>query len=502
MYKIEFERIVPEAVGINSSDIMRLLDRLEDGTKEPHSLIIMKQGQICAEGYWNPFAPGIVHGQQSHTKTYAATAVGIAYTQSILQLEDKIIDIFKDEAPKQPSENLKKLTVHDVLCMGCGMREMPDASSEWIREFLNIPVVDCPGTVFFYNSVGSTLLGAIIRKLTGYGLHQYLKKELFDKIGIDANGLKWLYTQDGLEFGGGGLYATTEDNLRLMKLYADGGIWNGEQILSADYIKKATGKQIDTITEKEVNPNATDNFHGYGYQLWMCGKDEIYRADGAMGQFTIVDPKNDMIIAYTGTASGAHWAQSVLDDFGVFIESVSKSKLVLGVNEVSDRLQNRMRRLSLENPAYAPYSKFSESINDKEYRVVQGILTFDDLTALTMAGGVPCSRIEKFAFHFEDRKVYFRYSSEGTKQSLEVAINGTRAWNNIRLETSPVSIVLANGTWAGENTFNLCLRLLETCSERTYEFTFCDDSVGINIRSNTAFDLPECKNAKAICEEG
>ena len=134
----EFTRVTPEAVGIPSASIETLLDRLEEGWTEPHGLMIMRDGKVCAEGWWAPYAPGVRHGLQSHTKTYAATAVGIAYTEGLLKLTDRIVDIFADEIPENPSENLKKLTVRDVLCMGCGMDTMPRPSKDWIREFPSI----------------------------------------------------------------------------------------------------------------------------------------------------------------------------------------------------------------------------------------------------------------------------------------------------------------------------------------------------------------------------
>ena len=171
----EFMRVTPESVGIDSGDIEWMLDRLESGFTEPHGLMIMRHGKICAEGWWNPYAPGIRHGLQSHSKTYAATAIGIAYTEGIVKLDERIIDIFPEHAPEQPSENLKKLTVHDVLCMGCGMDEMPMATEHWIRDFLHTPVNHTPGTTYMYNSVGSSILSAIIVKKTGMSMHEYLK---------------------------------------------------------------------------------------------------------------------------------------------------------------------------------------------------------------------------------------------------------------------------------------------------------------------------------------
>lgn len=170
----EFERVTPESVGIPSWAVERLLDKLESGFTEPHGLMIMRHGKVCAEGWWTPYAPGLRHGLQSLSKTYSATAVGIAYTEGLLKLEDRLIDIFPEESPADPSENLKNLTVRDVLCMGCGMEEMPAPSKEWIRDFLATPVVHKPGSTYMYNSVGSTMLCAIVRKLTGMSVHDYL----------------------------------------------------------------------------------------------------------------------------------------------------------------------------------------------------------------------------------------------------------------------------------------------------------------------------------------
>ena len=84
----EFERTTPESVGIKSQDILHYIDTLEHSTTEMHGLMIMRHGKICTEGWWAPYAPNLRHGLQSHTKTYAATAVGIAYTQGILKLDE------------------------------------------------------------------------------------------------------------------------------------------------------------------------------------------------------------------------------------------------------------------------------------------------------------------------------------------------------------------------------------------------------------------------------
>ncbi len=478
MKRNEFERVTPESVGIPSELIQKLIDQLESGFTEPHGLMIMRHGKVCAEGWWSPYAPGIRHGLQSHTKTYAATAVGIACTEGILTLEDRIIDIFSEEAPENPSENLKKLRVRDVLCMGCGMDTMPAPSKEWIREFLATPVNHEPGTTYMYNSTGSTLLGAIVRKLTGLGLHDYLKPRLFDKIGIDADNLRWIYMPDGMEVGGGGLYATTEDNLRLMKLYADKGVWEGERILSEDYVKKATTLQNESATEANNNPMAKDNHLGYGFQLWMCKPDGVYRADGAMGQFTIVVPDRDMIIAITENAAGAHWAQTTLDTMWEFLSELPDVDRLPENKEASEKLARRMSMLALPAAKYAPYNGCSALINNLSYLVrEEGFILNRSAAMVSMfMGGTKLPKgIEEFHFHFVADGCTLHYLQEGESKSVEIGMNGDYR-RNIFINNA-VSVALMSGAWISKDTFQLTTRWVETCNQQKINFTFREDTV-------------------------
>lgn len=486
----EFPRTTPEAVGIPSASIEWLLDRLEEGWTEPHGLMIMRHGKVCAEGWWAPYATGIRHGLQSHTKTYAATAVGIAYTEGLLKLTDRIVDIFPDEIPENPSENLKKLTVRDVLCMGCGMDTMPRPSKDWIREFLATPVNHVPGTTFMYNSTGSTFLGAIVRKLTGLGLHDYLKPRLFDKIGIDAENLRWITMPDGMEVGGGGLFATTEDNLRLMKLYADGGVWEGERILAEDYVKLATSKQNDSATERAVNPPAEDNFVGYGFQIWMCRPKGVYRADGAMGQFTIVFPERDMLLAITENASGSTGGampQKALDTIWKWMDALPgpETEILPEDPEASAHLARRMQMLALPAPRRSPESPLQEKINGSTYAVTDGYFALADAGMVRfMSGEDRPGGAKALSLTFAENACTLTCLVDGKPQSLTAAMDGTRLRNEL---PGMPSIALCSGCWEADNVFRLRLRMVETCNETSITFTFSGNQAQVETCSNHVF---------------
>jgi hypothetical protein len=471
--KNAFKEGTPESVGISSEAIEWLLDELESGFTEPHGLMIMRNNVLCAKGAWNPFALGIRHGLQSHSKTYAATAIGIAYTEGILKLDEKLIDIFPEEAPSHPSENLQNLTVRDTLCMGNGMEEESPISENWIRDFLATPVVHAPGTAFMYNSTGSSILAAIIRKKTGMGLEEFLTPRLYEKIGIDYQNHAWIKAPDGTELGGAGMFASIEDNFRLMKLYMDDGIWNGERILASDYVREATSKIIDTSSEQKVNPPASDNFLGYGYQIWQCKPEGAYRADGAMGQFTIVIPDKKMEIAVTENASGAHWAQRTLDIIWEFLDKVVSDQPLPEDPEKSGKLMARLQRLSLPQPLYKPDSIKKSAIDQVTFEFPNP-LRLDifglarDLSSKTAE--IPVYTM-KIVFHPTWADLYFDCGRK--YYHILTALDGTRRRNSF--DGDVVTQVIASGYWRTEDCFEVKLRWIETCGEETLSIHLLED---------------------------
>ncbi len=488
----------PEEVGIHSGDILAYLDALEGSDTEMHGLMILRRGRVCCQGWWAPYGPGLRHGLQSHTKTYAATAVGIACREGLLRLDEPVLEIFPQYAPDDPSENLKLLTVRDVLCMGCGMDTMPAPTRDWIKAFLHTPVLHRPGTTYMYNSFGSSLLGAMVRERSGLGLHEYLKPRLFEKIGINSDNLRWVCLPDGMEVGGGGLLAATEDNLRLMKLYLDGGVWNGERILSEEYVRLATTNQNDSATEAKNNPLATDNFLGYGFQIWMCKPKGAYRADGAMGQFTIVLPEQDMIIAINETASGAGPAQRTLDLTWDFVRRV-QSDTPLPPDPVSaEALERRLNRLNIGNPKTGPRSPLAAAVSGKVYRVQSGV--FGPYGGNFMSGEAP-DPIAEFSLCFEDEVCRFRYTTgSGRAESVLAALGGGRFSNLIGSEGDPTRIYLCNGLWMDENVFRLECRFVESCIQDNYTFRFDGEAVHISSDNNSAFRGPEPNRIEAtVC---
>jgi hypothetical protein len=336
-----------------------------------------------------------------------------------------------------------------------------------------------------YNSTGSTLLGAIVRQKTGLGLHDYLKPRLFEKIGINADNLRWMRMPDGMEVGGGGLLATTEDNLRLMKLYMDGGVWDGERILAEDYIRLATTLQNDSASEELVNPPAKDNFLGYGYQIWMCRPKGVYRADGAMGQFTIVVPDKDMIIAITENASGAHWAQKTLDVMWEFLDLVPGSKTLPENSSASAALISRMRRLALPSEPYSPFSPMRERVDGAQWRLTGGTLMLGDMMRIFMSGGEPPAGVTGFILDFSEDICTFTFRRGAESVKLTAATDGSRRHNIL-----DGSQALVSAAWTSDDTLQLTIRIIEGCYIQRLAFQFYGTGCTIQPVGPGIFGMP------------
>lgn len=295
-------RSTPESEGVSSQGIIDFLDAASKTTNEFHSIMILRHGKVIAEGWWDPYKPGLKHTLYSTSKSFTATAIGFAVAEKRLTVDDKVISFFPEELPDSVSIFLSQLKVKDLLSMTAGQDPDPTFSvvsqdSNWVKSFLAIPIVHEPGTKFLYNTLATYMLSAIIQKATGEKLIDYLKPRLFDPLSIE--GMDWEVDPAGINTGGWGLRLKTEDMAKFGQLFLQKGKWNGEQILPVSWIEEATSKKIEQAPEaSQAKRDSSDWLQGYCYQMWRC-RNNCYRADGAYGQYIIVMPEQDAVIAIT-----------------------------------------------------------------------------------------------------------------------------------------------------------------------------------------------------------
>ena len=264
--KNSLPRCAPEAQGVSSAAIARFVDAVErmPGNNELHSFMLLRHGAVVAEGWWSPYAPKRPHTLFSLSKSFTSTAVGLAVAEGYLSVEDRVLSFFPDDAPVRVSKNLDAMQVKHLLAMSTGHAEdtmSPMArrrDRNWIKAFLARPVKYKPGTHFLYNTGASYMLSAIVQRLTGMTLLDYLQPRLFRPLGIEHP--TWEVSPQGITMGGFGLNITTEDIARFGQLYLQKGCWNGKQLLPETWIEQAGSVQ----TVNGADPNS-DWQQGYGY---------------------------------------------------------------------------------------------------------------------------------------------------------------------------------------------------------------------------------------------
>lgn len=300
---------------ILSDSIRLLLQAAKSDGIELHSIMVVQNGHVIYEQWMNEGNPHSPHILNSVSKTFTAIAVGMVIENGQLKLEDKLISFFPEELPDSVSDHLADIEIRDLLTMTCGhatdhtyeMQRIAknDSSMNWVRQFLSYPVEYTPGEVYCYNSAGTYILSAIVQKVTGKKVLDMLNERLFEPLHIEN--AHWTETNQGINHGGWGLFLKTEDLAKVGQLLLQNGQWYGKQIISAAWIKEMSKKQVDSspaginsidLQEREIDPSADDWVQGYGYQMWRC-RHNAFRADGANGQYIIVLPTQNSVIAIT-----------------------------------------------------------------------------------------------------------------------------------------------------------------------------------------------------------
>lgn len=302
------ECATPESQGVDSAAIVNWLDacdRTFDGGKRGtlHGFVFVRHGKVIAEGSWKPFDTlRTPHQLYSHSKSFTSTAIGFLVDDGLLDLDERVLDIFPEYAPANPSENLRQVRVRDLLTMNLGAKltdaESVDPFGDWVKNMLSNAIDNQPGTIYRYDSGATYLCAAIVEKRSGRKLMDLLKDRLFDKIGITS--ASTTYSPQGIPCGGWGMYMTTRDIARFGQLYLDRGSWDGVNVISPEWVTIATSRQTWSRSVKSaLGALGTDNnwAQGYGFQFWRNPNGLGYRADGASGQFTLVLPEHDAVIS-------------------------------------------------------------------------------------------------------------------------------------------------------------------------------------------------------------
>ena len=302
----------PAAQGVAASGVHAFLDGLEAAADiEPHSLMILRHDHVVASGWWAPYSPQRIHLLYSLSKSFTATAAGIAVAEGLIRLDDPVISYFPEFEADITDPRSRAMLVRHVASMSSGhLEETFDRAraldaENLVRGFLLLPPERDPGTVFAYDQLATYTLAAILQKVTGQTLTEYLRPRLLDPLGIGETA--WIRYRTGGELGFSGMHAATDAVARLGQFHLRDGVWEGERLLPEGWVAEAGRAHVETASGA---PDAawSDWQQGYGFQFWMSRHG--YRGDGAYGQFCLVLPEHDAVIAITAQTENM---QKVLD---------------------------------------------------------------------------------------------------------------------------------------------------------------------------------------------
>lgn len=470
-------RSLPTAQGVAPVGLLDFANTIEKANLNVHSIMVVRHGQVVAEGWWAPYAPQLKHTLYSLSKAFTSTAVGLAVAEGRLTVEDKVVSFFPDQLPATVSANLAAMRVKDLLTMSTGHDKEPtpqmraDGNKNWIKVFLAAPVDHTPGTHFVYNSGATYMLSAIVQKLTGQPLLTYLTPRLFGRLGIE--GADWEVDPNGINTGGWGLRLHTEDIAKFGQLYLQKGMWQGKRILSEAWITDATRSQVQSAGGKRA-AEENDWLQGYGYQFWRCRHD-AYRGDGAMGQYCIVLPNEDAVVAITSETGDM---QAVMDAVWNNILPAFKASSLPADAAATTQLTRKLSTLALTYPVMEATSPRAATISGKTF-------VFDANPTKTSA----------MSLTFGKEGCVVKIQDDQGSHQLTCGINhwaeseSTLSTKPIKLVPTPIpgetkTLIAATGTWPDANTFLMTWRFIETAHYETVTCRFGADSVAVELESS------------------
>ncbi len=466
-------RSQPEEQGVAAAAISRFVTAVNNSNNELHSFMLVKNGHIIAESWWTPYAPDLKHTMYSVSKSFTSTAIGLAVSEGRLNLTDKVVSFFPELTPDTASALLRSMTIKDLITMSAGQSPDPTRlmlrQQEWVKFFLRLQVVDTPGTKFLYNSAATFMLSAILQKITGEKLIDYLKPRLFDP--LEIYNIDWELNPEGINAGGWGLRLKTEDMAKFGQLYLQKGQWKGIQVLPASWVEEATRFAISNSHDTAAYAKAASDWaQGYCYQFWRS-RNNAYRADGAFGQYIIVIPGHQAVVAITSETSDMQDVMNLVWEH--LLPALKEDKTATGKKARRD-LQKQLKNQAI-TVSPAGTSPIISSMSGKNF-----VLEANE------------EGIKEISFRFKNKQAVVtiangEYTDElalktgkwtyGAVHKRGPSLTGTIP----PFDGIPVFKVAATYQWRDEHTLLLTIRYIESPHTETFVCTFENNNLLLRV---------------------
>jgi CubicO group peptidase (beta-lactamase class C family) len=455
-------RATPESQGISSAGLQALYAEADAERLGIHGLMVLRHGKVVAEGWWAPYTADDPHELYSLSKSFTSTAIGLLQAEGRINIHDKLLSFFPDEVPPNASDNLKNMRLRDLLMMSTGQQgedvdriSIGAADGSGTRQFLAAPVKQRPGTLFYYNTPASYMLSATVQKVTGQTVRDYLVPRLFEPLGIATP--DWDLTPEGYNVGGSGLHLRTEDIAKFGQLLLQRGEWNGRRLVPAEWVDQATARQ----TSNGSNPDS-DWEQGYGFQFWRCTPG-FYRGDGAFGQFAIVMPQYDTVVAIN---SGSGNMGAIMKMLWAHLLPELRAAPLPEDSAAQGTLRARLAHLQLPVTSGAVKTPLAATISGRTYHLEPN----DE-------------RIEAVTLEFaKNGSATLKVRQSGDDQTLVV---GHDSWS--ACQQTKAGRVSASGAWTAKDTYTVQAAVCGTPYMLTSRHKFTGDALIVEREINVSF---------------
>lgn len=459
----------PEAQSMDSAKIGEMFDYIEKSGLDIHSLLIVRNGYLIAEGYFYPYKKEYRHILNSETKSITSALVGLALEDGFIKsVDQKVVDFFPDMKIANLDDRKKNLTVRNLLTMTAGLDweesgaygAVHDTNTQmWAQEnqlqfVLDRPMKEEPGKSFYYNSGASHVLSAIVQKTTGKTSLEYAAERIFKPLGITD--ISWGADRQGINSGSSRIFMKPEDLAKYGYLYLQNGMWEGKQLIPEKWVMESTAKQVDT-------PDGLAGRYGYGYQWWQ-NKFGGYSARGFGGQYLFVIPEYNMVVVFSsGLVPQSFFApEELVEDY--IIPAVKAPSAIAENKAAYEGLAGKLEAI-VKAPEASPAPELPETakqISGKTFRMNNG---------------------ETYSFEFtggsEGKMHWF---CDGVMYDVTIGLDNIYRENDMDAFYWKGMATKAGyrGSWTGPDTFVAELIPLE--DNNTYRQEFCFSNDKLNVR--------------------
>ncbi len=451
----------PEEQGINSDQLVHMLRYVQSEDLNINSILLIRHGYVVLDASIAPYSPGEQHIIHSATKSFTSTLLGIAMQDGLIDsLETPVSALLPDWTPSATDENKQAMTLQDLLTMQSGLdcHDAPEngwrdlvrmrQSSDWVQFMADIPMAAAPGTVFNYCNGITYLIGQIVSAQTGTPLLDYAQERLLGPLGI--SNYTWLTDEaTGNEISWGGLMMTAPDMAKLGYLMLHNGEWDGQQIVSPEWVAAATTRHADGWYGV-----------GYGYQWWVEENPDYYSARGFAGQYILVVPQQDLIVVFlSGLSLNTYQIPlTILESF--ILEAVQSDEPLPANPDSNAELAVVLAELSDPAPQPVPaLPDMAQAISGTTYSVTQNSYGISTM-ALQFEEGAD---VMTLALGFQGQPVAL---------PLPVGLDGVYRVTPLPGEGS----FALRGSWTNDNTFSISLKTMTDPADLVLRMQFTDSN--------------------------